>query len=113
MFTLATFKALAFGASVAAAAFTSTAAPAEECYAATGNCSAGYQFRPGGVEVTNPFSGTRVRLGDRCCKICGTAQYGTPGCPYPSFGKQYKAPASSGPCGRGWHKGADGECYMN
>jgi hypothetical protein len=31
----------------------------------------------------NPMSPSR---NDLCCKMCGPAQYGTPGCPFPSLG---------------------------
>jgi hypothetical protein len=38
-------------------------------------------------------------------------RYGTPGCPYPSFGKRLKLPRGLRGCGEGMFKGQDGQCY--
>ncbi len=39
------------------------------------------------------------------------AQYGVPGCPYPSFGKQQRLPRATRSCGEGMFKGRGGQCY--
>jgi hypothetical protein len=39
-------------------------------------------------------------------------KWGTPGCPYPSFGTQrILKTAPGGDCGKGMYKGGDGQCY--
>src|SRR5262245_20450261 len=61
-----------------------------------GNCPAGWEYT--GKRV--PCTTGSMRY---CCKPCGPRQYGTPGCPYPSFGGKEKPKPSSGEVRRGSH----------
>ncbi|MGH6814818.1 MAG: hypothetical protein ACREC6_03875 [Hyphomicrobiaceae bacterium] len=69
---------------------TSTAADARECRwfgkqpFCKGRCPPGWEnVWRNGQTVRVPCWTGHMRY---CCKTCGPAQYGTPGCPYPSFG---------------------------
>lgn len=75
-------------------------------------CPRGWEPRLWGgraVRVPCTISGYLVS----CCRPCGPAQYGTPGCPYPSFGKVKPAPRvpDSSPCPPRMFRGGDGQCY--
>ena len=51
-----------------------------------GSCPAGWHEE--GFASYECVTGRKVR----CCKDCGPAQYGTEGCPYPSFGGSTSSP---------------------
>jgi len=98
-----------------------------------GRCRGGF--------VATRFNGSGCLTGSRvlCCepmgfisqpqtRECTPARYGTPGCPYPSFGVSQRTcpvgtrgvwprcrrigyPPSNEPCPRGMFKGGNGECY--
>jgi hypothetical protein len=71
-----------------------------------GDCPRGWEYT--GKRV--PCTAGSMRY---CCRPCGPAQYGTPGCPYPSFGKVKPAPRvpDNSPCPPRMFRGGDGQCY--
>ena len=110
------FLNLAFLAIVASTLWVAEPAAARECRwfgtdpICRGHCPAGWEpqlFRGQPFKSKCSISGYHVS----CCRVCGPAQYGTPGCPYPSFGPKAPSRPSVGPCGKGMYKGGDGQCY--
>jgi hypothetical protein len=70
-----------------------------------GSCPAGWKLlqRRG----SNCVTGSKAL----CCQVdAPCTRYGTPACPYPSFGKRQKLPQAQS-CGSGMFKGKDGQCY--
>ena len=83
LIAIAIFAAIACAAAPALASECAIFGKAPFC---AGRCPAGWHEE--GLASYECATGRKVR----CCKDCGPAQYGTPGCPYPSFS----------PCKPGW-----------